>query len=189
MEKNLNYEALMNNLMEMTKESQLKLGFAKEPIRLYYPIESLNHLLDSELDAEGMDQALEKFCSFAGHTLGSISVSRNHTRYCIRIPETGVEYVHAHTPDTDFLRAFIEKIRCHGLSPDDILEIFGRYSDHVVFRKLDDDEFDYLIYFEDGLPDDFRYCIKFEGSHVTYHRFTPKDYEAFGFSDSDPAGI
>jgi hypothetical protein len=42
-------------------------------------------------------------------------------------------------------------------------------------------EFDYLVYFEDGVPDDYRYCITDEGCHLIYHRFTPEDYEDFQF--------
>ena len=42
-------------------------------------------------------------------------------------------------------------------------------------------EFDYLLEFEDGKPDAFVYCITDEGCHLTYHRFTREDYEAFGF--------
>lgn len=186
MEKALNFNALTYNLMEMTKESQLKLGFAREPIRLYYPLESLNHLLDVELDAEGMSLALQDFCESVRDTLGNVSFSRNHTRFCILIPEDGVEYVHNQTFNTDFLKTFIDTIQRHGLTLQDILDVFRQYSDHVACAGIDSDEFDYLIWFSDGQPDDFRYCIKFEGSHATYHRFTQKDYESFGFSSFTP---
>lgn len=185
MEKELNFEALKNNLIEMTKESQLKLGYVKEPVRLYYPIESINNLLDARLDSEGMDAALEEFRTFVRDTLGNISVSRKQSRFCILIPEDGVEYVHEQTSDTDFLKAFIELIQRHGLTIDEILKIFRQYSEHVICTKIAEDEFDYLIYFPDGRPDDFRYCIKFEGAHAIYHRFTPKDFDSFGFSVSD----
>ena len=42
--------------------------------------------------------------------------------------------------------------------------------------------FDYLVYFEDGTPDSYRYCIKLDDDgDAVYHRFTPEDYAAFGF--------
>ena len=41
---------------------------------------------------------------------------------------------------------------------------------------MNSEDFDYVVYFQDGMPDDYRYCIKFEGCCVIYHRFTPKDY-------------
>lgn len=181
METSLNFEGLKKNLTEIIKESQIKLGYVKEPVRLYYPIESLNHLLDSKLDAKDMEAALLKFSSFARDTLGNLSFSRTQNRFCILIPEDGVEYVQKQTPDTDFLKTFIRTIERHGLTLSDILDVFYRYSDHVACEEIKSDDFDYLIYFEDGQPDDFRYCIKFEGEHAIYHRFTPKDYEDFGF--------
>ena len=41
--------------------------------------------------------------------------------------------------------------------------------------------FVFLVYFEDGIPDDYRYCLSLEGEHMIYHKFTPEDYEDFGF--------
>ena len=38
-------------------------------------------------------------------------------------------------------------------------------------------EFDYLVYFEDGEPDSFWYCITDEGCHMIYHRFSEEDYK------------
>lgn len=51
----------------------------------------------------------------------------------------------------------------------------------VHVEELHNGEFDWLISFEDGQPDAYRYCIADEGCHLTYHRFTKEDYEAFGF--------
>lgn len=181
MEQHLNFQALQRNLVDVIQEFQIKLGYAKETMGLYYPLESLNRLLDSDLDAAGMSFALQEFSIFAKKTLGDISVSRNDTRFCIRIPEDGVEYVHDKAEDTRFLKSFIEKISCCGLDINDILEVFHQYSNHVGCEKIDSEEFDYLVYFTDGIPDNFRYCIKFEGACAIYHRFTPKDYEALDF--------
>jgi hypothetical protein len=41
------------------------------------------------------------------------------------------------------------------------------------------EDFDYLVYFEDGRPDAFRYCLTQEGHHIIYHRFTADDYNDF----------
>lgn len=61
------------------------------------------------------------------------------------------------------------------------MQQFHKYSDHVHVEKVSHGEFDYLVYFEDGKPDSFRYCITDEGCHMIYHRFTVEDYEEFGF--------
>lgn len=183
MKQNLDFASLKKNLFDVIKESQIKLGYAKTSIGFYYPLESLNRLLDSELDEAGMSQVLQEFADFSENELGKVLISSKNTRFCIRIPEEGIEYVHDKVTDIDtgFLEAFIEKIGHCNLSPEDILEVFYQYSNHVICRKIDSDDFDYVIYFEDGVPDDYRYCIKFEGGCAIYHRFTPKDYEALGF--------
>lgn len=41
---------------------------------------------------------------------------------------------------------------------------FRKYSDHVYVQKTNHGEFDYLVYFEDGIPDEFRYCLTNEGA-------------------------
>lgn len=43
------------------------------------------------------------------------------------------------------------------------------------FQEMENDEFDYLLRFEDG-DDNYLYCFKDEGCHITYHRFLPEDY-------------
>ena len=45
------------------------------------------------------------------------------------------------------------------------------------------EEFDLLLYFPDGKPDSYYYCLKQEGEHVLYHRFTREDYLSFGFEE------
>ena len=69
------------------------------------------------------------------------------------------------------------------VSFDDILAVFHQFSDKVHCEKLEgNEEFDYLVYFEDGTPDSYRYCIKLDDDgDAVYHRFTPEDYAAFGF--------
>lgn len=181
MEQELNFKALEKNLADMVEESQIKLGYARMPIGLYYPQDSICRLLGAPLDQAGLEQALEEFCSFAAERLGTISVSHEGSRFCFRIPEEGVEYVHEKRRDNGFLKEFIGAIGRHGCTFEEILAIFTRYSPHVRCEKMDAGEFDYLLYFEDGVPDDFRYCVKFEGHEAIYHRFTPGDYEALAF--------
>ena len=44
----MNKSNLQRNIVEQIKEAQIKLGFAKEIIRLYYPVASLCALLEIE---------------------------------------------------------------------------------------------------------------------------------------------
>ena len=110
-------------------------------------------------------------------TLGEISVSAESGRIRFIIPAKGAEYVHASVTDRGFIEDFINTIRS-ACTIDDILTVFRKHSECVVFEELDNGEFEYLIYFADGKPDSYRYCIEFEMGRAVYHRFTPADYDA-----------
>ncbi len=178
MEYHLNFEALKRNLIDVTKEFLIKLGYTETAIGLYYPFDSLNRLLDAELSLGEMEQALQEFVDYAKEPLGQIVCSHDGTRFCFLIPAEGVSYVYHQTEDVCFLKDFIAQMHCLNGTLEELLHVFSQYSDKVRCEKIESDEFDYLIFFEDGIPDDFRYCIKFEYGHVNYHRFTPKDYDA-----------
>ena len=174
-------DRLERNIIEVIEEGQIKLGYREETIRLYYPLSSLNGFLGTALDAKGMQEALEAFALQAQERLGGIQVSRRGERFCLAVPPQGAAYVHAHTDKDGFLTAFIRLIARHGTGIDEVIALFRAYSPCVEVKALHNGEFDYLIRFEDGRPDAFCYCITDEGCHLTYHRFTRQDYEAFGF--------
>ena len=50
----MTFDKLEKNLMDVIQEEQAKLGFRREKIRLYYPLTTLNHLLDTDATAEHM---------------------------------------------------------------------------------------------------------------------------------------
>lgn len=177
----LNFEALENNIIDVIKEEQIKLGYREETLRLYYPMESINNLLGADLTIEKLSEVLYEFCIYLKERFGGVEYYRNNTRYCFVIPPKGVTFVHEEVKDPIFLQEFIETISNHNCSIEDILLVFHRYSDNVICDKVDNGEFDYLIYFENGVPDAYRYCIKFEECHVIYHRYTYIDYINFGF--------
>lgn len=179
----MDYTRLVKNIQDVIKEDQVKLGFRSETIRLYYPLQSLNRLLKTELDDLQMQEELNGFCKIVKLNLGEVQVSHNKERFCFLIPPAGVNYVHEQTQESEFIVDFITMIQKHTCTIEEIRELFNRYSDHVHFERTIHGEFDYLIYFEDGVPDDFRYCITDEGCHLIYHRFTPEDYEDFHFSE------
>lgn len=177
----LNYDALKKNLIDIIKEFQIKLGYAETSIGLYYPLDSLNRLLETDLSISKMQEVLLDFSKSVKETLGDVLCTHEGARFCFMIPAEGVSYVYHKTKDNPFLREFVTQSEKPGSTIDDFVNIFKRYSDNVSCEKMKHGEFDYLLYFENGVPDDYRYCIKFEGKHAIYHRFTPKDYEAFEF--------
>lgn len=178
----INYDALKKNVIDVIKESQIKIGYTPNAVSLNYPVDSLNNLLETDLNAEEMGAVLEDFSRYVRDDLGDISFSRNKEKYCFTIPAEGAAYVHENVRDSGFLTDFISLLTAgHNISVDDVLEVFHKYSDHVVCKTVDNEEFNYLIYFEDGSPDDYRYCVDLDMGHATYHRMTPADYAGFGF--------
>lgn len=177
----MNTEKLFCNMVDVIEEGQLKLGYREETIRLYYPLDSLNLFFGLSLDAQGMMDSLNEFSKAYADRLGEIAVSRKGKRFCLAVAPRGAAYVHAQTKEDGFLARFIAMIARHGTKLEDVIALFKAYSDCVSVHRIEGGEFDVLIRFEDGKPDAYYYCITDEGCHLTYHRFTKEDYEAFGF--------
>lgn len=172
----MNFSKLEKNIIDVMKEEQVKLGYRSETIRLYYPILSLNRLLDTDCEVKQMADILNSFCDYAEARLGRIEISNQAERFCFTISAQGAEYVHRHMGDKEFIVDLVNTVSKHGVTIDEVLQQFYKYSDDVHVEKVSHGEFDYLIYFENGKPDDFRYCITDEGCHIIYHRFTADDY-------------
>ena len=177
-------EKLRQSLIDALEEGQLKLGYREEAVRLYYPLASLNTLLGLSADRAGMHAALLAFARAQRDFFGEIAVSHKGDRFCLTIPPRGVARVHEQVDEHGFLAQFLQAVSRHGATMDDVLPAFRRYSDRVIVRALRGGEFDHLIYFEDGVPNAYYYCIAEEPCHLTYHRFTREDYEAFGFEEA-----
>lgn len=175
------FDDLKQNIMDSVEEQQLKLGYLNETVRLYYPLSSLNRFLQTECSEQKMLEVMQEFSRSTEEELGGVTITNRGVRFCIAIPPAGAEYVHEHIQRDGFLSDLIETVRVHGNTWEEVLAVFQKYSDRVHVEEMDNGEFHYLVYFEDGKPDSYRYCIAVEGHHVTYHRYTPADYEEFGF--------
>ncbi len=174
----MNFARLETILCDTVKEEQIKLGYEKETIRLYYPMNSLVNILEDNIpDTTWMDKALGEFADLVQGRLGRITISHSGDRYCLLVPPEGAAYVHQVYGSNPFLEAFINAIRNHECTLEQLLNIFRSYSDRVVCERSPVEDFDYVLYFQDGKKDDYRYCVKFEGGHTTYHRFLRRDYE------------
>ncbi|MCQ2535696.1 MAG: DUF3877 family protein [Lachnospiraceae bacterium] len=171
---------LSANIIDVIKEEQIKLGYMKEQIRLYYPLSSLNLMMEESLDCEAMKKHLEKYFAKRQEIFGEVEVSYKDERFCIHLSDDASEYVYKNTPHEGFLYDFIELVSKHDVTIDEILALFKKYSENVIFEEMKDSEFDYLIYFKDGTPDIYWYCINDEGHHFTYHRYTKEDFYNLG---------
>ena len=89
----MGYNKLNQNLIDIVKEEQAKLGFFKEDIRLYYPLSSLNHFFSAADNADEMQERLDTLPASITEKLGHIKVSHKGDRFCFHIPEEGTVYV------------------------------------------------------------------------------------------------
>lgn len=173
----MNFSKLEKSITGAVKEQQIKLGYRSEKVRLYYPLTSLNRLLGKECSIEQMQEYLKEYAELVAEKYGNIDITNVKDRFCFLIPEKGSDYIHECIGEDKFLVEFIETIRKHGCTFGEVLTVFYKYSDKVHVEKKENGEFDYLISFEDGNPDDFIYCLNVDEEHIIYHRFTPDDYE------------
>lgn len=178
----MNYDRLKKNLMDVVHEQQLKIGYRKEKIRVFYPLSSLCHLLEADLMMEEMKTELERFSLWAASDFGQTGIRvLKDGRIGLVLSEQAAEYIHQERPEQGFLADLIRLISKHDIRMDEVKELFHQYSDHVVQKEMDGTEFDLLLYFENGLPDPYYYCFTQEGHHITFHRFIQEDYEDYHF--------
>lgn len=188
----MNRDRLIANMTDQIKEAQLKLGYAEETVRLYYPLSSLCAILEEKItDRQEFFAALgAAFEGWKDCPLGKLSFALHGGRVEISIPPEGVKYVHEKIGEPVFLRALIDLFReNHHCSIQDICRVFERFSGDYVCRALTpqkaaDMGFDYVLYFKDRTVDAYYYCIKEEMGHTVYHRFTQEDYKQLLPSES-----
>lgn len=171
-------EHLTGSVADQVKEAEIKLGYSKGTMRLYYPPESLAVLLDAAPAA--LAEWLSQGDGLVGTSLGTLRLTARAGRVELTVPPEGVEYVHENVPEPPFLRALIEFFRDpHHASLEALCQLFARFSpDYVCERMADGGDFQYVLYFPDGTVDPYYYCITDEMGHLTYHRFTRADYLA-----------
>ena len=163
------------------------MGFERETIRLYYPLSSLQSLLgfdktkdNTDQEIKNMTEYLEGFKLYIKDKLGNIIIGNKGPRFSFTIPVDGVTYVHESYNASQTFLEFIHLVKNHGVSLDHILSLFGRFSKDVICLESSNEDFDYIVYFEDSKIDPYLYCLKFhdfEEGHVSYHRYIKSDFE------------
>lgn len=176
----MGYERLEKSLIDLVKEEQAKLGYRKEMIRLYYPLSSLNHFMETNADSEEMQELLADFPKAAEDIFGEVGITHAKDRFCFALSEKASEYVHENMKPNEFIKELVELVAKHGCTMEDIEVLFRSHSDKIVAEPMDNGEFDQMIRFEEG-EDKYYYCFKDEGCHIIYHRFLPEDYADFSF--------
>ena len=117
----MNFKKLENNLLDMIQEQQVKIGYMSGVTRFYYPLQSLNRLLGTELTEEEMMHALEEFSAYAEERLGKVKASSKNERFCITLPPQASDYVHENKKPSEFLVHFINTVAHHGCTLDEVM--------------------------------------------------------------------
>ena len=98
----MGYERLKKSLIDLVKEEQAKLGYRKEMIRLYYPLSSLNHFMETNADSEEMQELLADFPKAAEDIFGEVGITHAKDRFCFALSEKASEYVHENMKPNEF---------------------------------------------------------------------------------------
>lgn len=175
----MNYRALEENITGAVRESITKLGFAPLPLTLYFPYEALCGILEEDPGRDMMLQVLGLFGRFVSERLGDVSAALSKDgRYALTIPAEGVRYVHENVEPESFTECLVKLMQEEDADIMEIASLFRSHGDAVIQRS-DCEDFDYVLYFRDGKPDDYRYCFHNEMGKMIYHRFTPKEFSRF----------
>lgn len=184
----MNTEQLIRNILDQVKEAQLKLGYERETIRLYYQLSSINALLGTS--AKNLDEIMEILlaaCEAAGVyssdnniTLDRFQIDISRGRIEVCVPPDICEYVDKFVPASEFLKDFIKLMtEKHNIHIDDMCRVFEKHDKNYIRKDMPaNSDFDYVLYFSDKSVDEYFYCIKDEGIHCIYHRFIEADYLA-----------
>lgn len=99
----MNFTKLENNICDVIKEGQVKLGYQKETVRLYYPLSALNRFLNTNFGVEEMNKILNEFAAEVEGKLRRINISNKKERFCFILPPKASEYIHLNTESEGFL--------------------------------------------------------------------------------------
>lgn len=172
-------DRLIKNMTDQVKELQIKLGYARESVRLYYPVSSLNVLLGTkETDIRAFLKVLRKSEQLQKSGLGPLKFSGQGDRIEVGISPEGVEYVYQNVETPAFLTELISLFqKHHHCQIQEICRLFESFcADYKCEKMPEGSDFDYVLYFPDSSVDEYYYCIKEEMGHTIYHRFTKEDY-------------
>ena len=84
----VDYKALEENICDTIKEWQMKIGYRREKMQLYYKDSSLCSLLDIDLSLTGaaLLKLLSGFSKYSESRLGECRFSYQGSRGCVEVP-------------------------------------------------------------------------------------------------------
>ena len=124
----MNREKLLKNMTDQVKEAQLKLGYAKETVRLYYPMDSLNTILGSNAKDDQEMLALLRKAFEEKSSLGELHFHSHAGRVEISIPPEGSQWVHEQVETPAFLKDLIQLFQeHHACTLEEICQVFENH--------------------------------------------------------------
>lgn len=174
-----NYLEFRKNLEATIYEGIIKLGYLEgEPTSIFYTKELFHHLLGLEsIDKEELVSAIKTLIEQLEPVFGRVRIAIEKSRYKVTIPSQGVKFVLENNHNNTFLKELIEEMKDKETNINRVHDIFLKYSKQVVLEKVEHDEFDYILYFEDKSIDPFIYCFTLNDGNKYYHRLTEFDYK------------
>ncbi|WMJ87320.1 DUF3877 family protein [Anaerocolumna sp. MB42-C2] len=168
---------LEENINSTIYEGLLKLGYQNnESFSIYYDLDLLNHLLQTAFESNELCLGyLQEFKAYAKKHLFDIEISLERNRFKFTVSKDGIEYIYKHE-NNPFLQELIQTVNTHSFHLEDILAIFKRYSGDYVCEEIDNDEFQYVLYFKNNRFDRFKYCFTFDEMGGYYHRLLDFSY-------------
>jgi hypothetical protein len=173
------FRHLQSNIESMIYESLVKLGSSKgEQMSIYYDIELLLYLLNRDSnEKKDIVSILKAFQDFAKQNFLDVCIEMEKGRYKFTLNSDAVGYIYNKHKDNTFLKELIRTLANKDVTIEDILEVFKQQSSEVICEKVENSEFDYVIYFEDQSSDEFKYCFTFDDMGKYYHRFIDYNYQ------------
>lgn len=169
---------LEKHIIDTVKEWQMKIGYQKGDMRLYYPEASLKEILE---EGETLKEALDAFVREVQPRLGKIEISSSGGRYCLDIPEQGCRYIAETVPEPEFLSRLLHIITAGNGTMEQVRQCFRKFAEEkntvLVEKNETEHELGCVFYFQDENADEYVYCVEENEFGITYHRFSRKDYE------------
>jgi hypothetical protein len=97
-------------------------------------------------------------------------------RFKFTILKEGITYIYKHNENNIFLKELINTVKGASFSLLDITEIFEHYSPDFVCERINNSEFEYVLFFNDRTLDPFKYCFTFNQMGGYYHRLLDFSY-------------
>lgn len=172
MKEEIGFKELEKNIETTIYEGILKLGYnPDEALSIYYDLDLLNYLLQKDFihNIQCLDH-LQEFITYVNPRLYNINILLEKGRFKFTVPKEGIAYIYKKNQNNNFLTELIKLVKTHNFTLEDVLAVFGHYSNEFVCEEMNNSEFQYVIYFKDSNIDKFKYCFSFDEMGGYYHR-------------------